>query len=81
MDSVQPSPQQRNKKGNTMIDLADVRELKDALAALMSTERAAALAAAESGNQARAEYCQGRADAFELAARFVFELPGFTNAA
>jgi hypothetical protein len=63
-----------------MIELSDVRELEEALTALKHTEQAASLAASEAGNHDRSEYCQGRADAFELAARLVFKLPGYSNA-
>jgi hypothetical protein len=59
------------------IALADAQAAKDTLCQLMSSARDCALRLAADGRQGCAEYYKGRTEAFELAARIVFELPGF----
>ncbi len=64
------------------IALADVRETqKKVISRMAATRRADALKWAELGQRERSEFAARQADAFELAARLLFEMPGFTNAA
>jgi hypothetical protein len=63
------------------IELADVRETqRKVISRMAATRRAEALKWAELGQRERSEFAAAQADAFDLAARLIFEMPGFTNA-